>query len=438
MNVPHLDSIDLDSIDTDAPLFDPAAFGLGEEEAALNALARHLGQSRFAPRAAEYDRDARFPTENYTDLGAHGLLSICIPREHGGMGVGYRAYCTTAAEIGRYCAATALTWNMHTCTCLWTGALADDLDMARDEREQHRRRRALHYRRVVAEGALYAQPFSEGGVYDGTTRMTPFATVANRVPGKVPGGWRINGRKIFASLAGAADYYGIMCGDAGSDEPPSRRDAMYVAVPATAEGVDVVGDWDPLGMRGTVSRTIVFKDVFVDDDAILMPRGLYFQASMRWPHMFLSLSPTYLGIAQASLDFTVRYLRGEIAGQNGGMSGEKRRQSASKQLAVAQMFIALQQMKALWFQAASEARVDPTKEQVLRALAAQYTVMEGANDLAQLALRTCGGRSLLKSLPLERFYRDSRCGSVMIPWTAETCLERIGRESLYEAGEEDA
>ena len=75
--------------------------------------------------------------------------------------------------------------------------------------------------------------------------------------------------------------------------------------------------------------------------------------------------------------------------------------------------------------------------QVLRALAAQYTVMEGANDLAQLALRTCGGRSLLKSLPLERLYRDSRCGSVMIPWTAETCLERIGRESLYEADEKD-
>ena len=186
-------------------------------------------------------------------------------------------------------------------------------------------------------------------------------------------------------------------------------------------------------MRGTVSRTLLFKDVFVDDDATLMPRGLYFQASMRWPHMFISLSPTYLGIAQAAFDFTVRYLRGEIA----GTGGDKRRQSPAKQLAVAQMFIMLQQMKALWFQATSEARVDPTKEQVLRALAAQYTVMENAHDLARLALRTCGGRSLLKSFPLERFYRDSRCGSVMVPWTAETCLDRVGRESLYEAGEKD-
>jgi hypothetical protein len=32
-------------------------------------------------------------------------------------------------------------------------------------------------------------------------------------------------------------------------------------------------------------------------------------------------------------------------------------------------------------------------------------------------MRTCGGRSLLKSFPLERLYRDSRCGSVMVPWT---------------------
>ena len=111
-------TLDLDTIDTDAPLFDPSAFALGDEEAGLNALARPLGSERFAARAAAYDREARFPTENYADLAEHGLLGICIPKEQGGMGIGFRAYCTTAAEIGRYCAATALTWNMHTCTCL--------------------------------------------------------------------------------------------------------------------------------------------------------------------------------------------------------------------------------------------------------------------------------------------------------------------------------
>jgi alkylation response protein AidB-like acyl-CoA dehydrogenase len=53
------------------------------------------------------------------------------------------------------------------------------------------------------------------------------------------------------------------------------------------------------------------------------------------------------------------------------------------------------------------------------------------------ALRTCGGQAMLKSLPLERIYRDSRCGSLMLPWTAEICIDRIGREALYEPGEKD-
>ncbi len=116
--------MDLDRIDVDAPIFDPDAFGFGYEEIALNALARKLGRSRFAGRAAAYDRDARFPTENYQDLREAGLLALCVPQAHGGLGAGFRAYSTTAAEIGLYCAATSLTWNMHTCSCLWPGALS--------------------------------------------------------------------------------------------------------------------------------------------------------------------------------------------------------------------------------------------------------------------------------------------------------------------------
>ena len=81
----------------------------------------------------------------------------------GGLGAGLRTYCLTAAEIGRYCGSTALTWNMHVCSCLWTGPLADSLEMAPEDRALHATRRALHYRRIVEEGAVYAQPFSEGG-----------------------------------------------------------------------------------------------------------------------------------------------------------------------------------------------------------------------------------------------------------------------------------
>jgi alkylation response protein AidB-like acyl-CoA dehydrogenase len=109
----------------------------------------------------------------------------------------------------------------------------------------------------------------------------------------------------------------------------------------------------------------------------------------------------------------------------------------TKQMAVAQMRVMLEQTKGLWFQAISEARPDPSQDSMMRAWAAQHTVMENANELAQLAIRTCGGQSMLRSLPLERLYRDSRCGSLMLPWTAELCLDMLGKGALYRPGESD-
>jgi alkylation response protein AidB-like acyl-CoA dehydrogenase len=101
------------------------------------------------------------------------------------------------------------------------------------------------------------------------------------------------------------------------------------------------------------------------------------------------------------------------------------------------MRIKLEQTRAMFLQNARDAQVDPDRDTRLRLLATHYTIMENANDLARLAIRTCGGQSMLKTLPIERLYRDSRCGSLMLPWTAELCIDRLGRECLYEPGEKD-
>src|SRR3954469_23239095 len=417
----------IDTHDRDAPIFAPDAFRLGDDETALIAKARRFGARVLAPRAARHDRDATFPIENFRDMHPEGLLAICVPREHGGSGASFRTYCLAAAELGRYCGSTALSWNMHVSSTLWTGALADDLEMSAEDRAAHDARRAAHYRRIVEQGAIYSQPFSEGGA--AAAGAAAFGTEAK----PVDGGFLVSGKKIFASLSGAADYYGILCTERAEGEQASRRNTLYLAVPANAKGVSVVGDWDPLGMRGTVSRTLIMKDVFVPHSELLMPHGVYFRAATSWPHMFLTLSPTYMGLAQAAYDFSVAYLRGEVP----GAPAVKRRMFPTKQIAVAQMHIKLEQIKSIWFQAITEAGPNPSKAQVLRAYAAQYSVMEGASEIATLAIRTCGGQAMLKSLPLERIYRDSRCGSLMLPWTAELCLDRIGREALYESGETD-
>ena len=399
-------------------------YPLTPKQKELIELAESLGPA-FAQRAERYDREASFPHENYADLKKAGLLGLCVPEKFGGRGADLKTYALVSATLGKYCGATALTFNMHACSTLWPGVLADDLDMTPAQRAEHEKHRAVHFRRVVREGAIYAQPFSEGSA--AAAGRAPFGTTAARADG----GWVVNGKKIFASLSGAAHYYGVLCTEAKAEL--SMKDTLYIGVPGDAPGLTITGDWDPLGMRGTVSRTLVFKDVFVPDEAQMMPRGIYHQAASRWPHMFTTLAPTYMGIAQAAYEFTVRYLRGELP----GMPPVKRRMYPTKQIAVAEMWVKLEQTRALFLRMLDDARIDPPKESRLRAYAAQYTIMENANAIATLAIRTCGGQSMLKSLPLERLYRDSRCGALMLPWTAELCLDRIGREALYEPGETD-
>ena len=214
---------------------------------------------------------------------------------------------------------------------------------------------------------------------------------------------------------------------------PTRATRSTSAVPATSAGFSIGGDWDPLGMRGTVSRNLAFKDVFVSDAEQLMPRGIYFKGAQTWPAMFFTLSPTYLGMATAAYDFTVKYLRGEVAGE----PPVKRRSTRPNRSRWRRCASSSKAMKSLFVRAITEAKPNPSKDEKLRLYAAHYSVMEGANDIARLAIRTCGGQSMMKHLPLERLYRDSRCGSLMLPWTAELMLDRMGRETLYEPGESD-
>jgi len=89
--------------------------------------------------------------------------------------------------------------------------------------------------------------------------------------------------------------------------------------------------------------------------------------------------------------------------------------------------------RALTYDVLDRVRVDPHPDDVKLAWSSMVTTMEGAPDLASMAIRACGGRSLLRPLPLERLYRDARCGATMLPWSVEVCLERLGQHGLVES-----
>lgn len=369
---------------------------------------------RLRDRAVATDRDATFPTENFADFRANGLLGLCVPTEFGGLGATYADYVRTSEEIGRSCGATALTFNMHNATMLWCGEVADLLDLSSAQRRQHNEIRAAMFRGVIEQGDIHSQPFSEGTAPGETSGVGTTARI-------VHGGYRVSGRKIFASLSGAANFYNVTA------QVPGEDAIRLLGVPADADGVSIVDDWDPLGMRGTVSRTLVMADAFVPSRNEWMPAGSYNQAAARYPWLFLSLCPSYLGLTGGIVDFTASYLRGDVAGQ----TGTRRRGHPVKQYGWAQMQLKHEQSRALLYRVIDGAAIDPTEAELITGWAAAATVMENAAEVASIAIRVCGGQSMFRSLPLERMYRDARLGALMLPWSGEVCMERLGRARLF-------
>jgi hypothetical protein len=390
----------------------------------LITLARGLAGERFAPRADRHDREASFPFDDYADLSSAGLLGLCVPERYGGLGADYETYCLVAEQIAQGNASTALTFNMHCLTMLMMGPIADAMAMPPAARERHETLRAIRFREVVEGGAFYGQPHSEP-VEEGETDTglgvggRRFGTTGR----KVDGGYVVNGRKFFVSLAGCAPYYATPAIRPGP-EPWIER-TLYLQIPKDAPGVSFSGDWDPMGMRATVSRDMVLDNVFVPDDAEVLPPGLFGAMYNAFPHLFLSFSATFLGLMQAAYDGALAYLTGRMPG-----APVRHSEIAAKGPAIAEMLFAVESARALYYRSISEAAVNAPPEAVQRARAAHVGVQRAVVAVTQEAIRVCGGRGFLKRYPLERYARDARAAALMRPWTEEIATQQAWEAAL--------
>ncbi len=391
----------------------------------LIARARRLALERFAPHAARHDREASFPFDDYADLRAEGFLGLCVPERYGGLGADYETYCLVAEQIAQGNASTSLTFNMHCLTMLMMGEIADAMPMPAPARERHEKLRAAKFREVVEQGVFYGQPHSEP-VEQGETD-TPLSMGGRRfgtIARKVDGGYVVSGRKFFVSLAGTAPYFATPAIRAG-DEPWIER-TLYLQVPKDAPGVSFPGEWDPMGMRATVSLDMLLEEVFVPDEAEVLPPGLFGAMYNAFPHLSpLTFCATFLGLTQAAYDGMIAYLTGQMPGAPGLHT-----EAAAKGPAVAEILFALEAARALYYRAIAEARVNAPADAVQRARAAAVTVQRSAVTVSQEAIRVCGGRALLKRYPLERYARDARAGALMRPWTQDIATQQAWEAAL--------
>src|SRR6201986_2992811 len=92
-------------------------FELNAEQSEIQALAREVADSEFAPNAAEWDRAHAFPRPLLGRLAELGLLGVCVPEEHGGAGADFLSYALVLEELSRGDAGVGVTVAVHTSAC---------------------------------------------------------------------------------------------------------------------------------------------------------------------------------------------------------------------------------------------------------------------------------------------------------------------------------
>jgi alkylation response protein AidB-like acyl-CoA dehydrogenase len=374
-----------------------------DEQEIVNQISR-LARERFAPRAARYDAENRFPDENYADLRAHRLMDLTVPKEYGGKGLSSLAYCQAMRELAKGDGSTALTYNMHATIMIIIAHLATPEQKAR------------YFGEVVEQGAIFASIGSEPQASPNASHFHIETTLT-----KVPGGYRLNGNKYFCSFGNAADYYFVY---AMLDGAKRIRDGLVSAVvPKGTPGVTVIETWNSMAMRATASHSMAYQDGFVREDGIVGSPGTVFTTGLGGEYA-VGYAAIYLGIAEAAYEFAREYARTRILKPDTQPIG----QSPVIQRYIAEMSVALEAARLLSASAALTSRPG-TQERVLAISQAKYLSAETAVKVTDLALRVCGGRGLLKEYPLERYYRDVRAGLVMGPST-DFLLLNIGRAEL--------
>lgn len=366
-----------DTLDT----IDSADLPVPEPERQHILRARALGAERLAPRAASYDRENRFPRENFDDLREHGLLGLRVPSEYGGFGASELCYAGVVLEVGRADAATALCFTMHSTAMTFIGDLGSS----------EQKRRFFGYATAGKTfSALGSEP--QSSIFSGKLPSTTLTRSA--------GGYRLNGKKAWCSWGGNADYMYI---DATLDGA-----VRGMVVPMKQPSVVVHDDWDTLSVRGTDSVSIDLNDVPVSEaDVMVRPPTLLHEFEF-----MVGLSSAYLGVALAAYGVARSAARESIARILSQEVGHGHPDAARLFTSIGEMKFALQPAW-LNIQRAAQSGQVGSFDRAAKLAAAKYGAAEAAAEITAKAMRVVGAKGLSKKNAVERLFRDAQAGLVM-------------------------
>lgn len=333
------------------------------------------------PLAKEIDEMERFPKETVDKLAKMGMLGIVIPKQYGGVGGTYSMYIDAVRKLSSACATTGVILSAHVSLCA-----APIMEFGNDEQKQK-------YLPKLASGE-YLGAFGLTEPNAGTDASGQQTTAVD-----MGDYYLLNGNKIFITNAGYADLYIVF---AMTDKTLGTRGISAFIVEAKSEGFEIGKKEEKMGIRGSSTCELIFKDVKVPKENLLGKVGEGFKIAMKTlDGGRIGIAAQAQGISEGALKETIAYVKARkqfnkpiAAFQN-------------TQFTIADMKVRTEASYLLICEAI-KAKETNSKELSVKASMAKLFAAETASFVTNRAVQLFGGYGYTREYPVERMMRDAK------------------------------
>ena len=358
-------------------------FELNETQRLIKETAAEFAQRRIVPVARENDEKERYPADIVAEMGALGMFGGPIPEEYGGAGLDYISYAIMNEEISKACS------SVRTVLSVQLSLVATTILKWGSEAQKKK-----YLPRLCAAEWIGCFGLTEPDVGSDAQHLKTFAE-------KTPGGWNLNGQKIWISNGGVAQLALVI---AQTDRENPRKMAAFL-VETDSPGFEARTMHGKLGLRSSNTAELFLANVEVPDDALMGEVGDGFKVAMSaLDNGRYSVGAGCLGIAQGSLEASVAYA--------------KERRTFGKPIAahqlvqdmIARMVVDIDASRLLLYRAGElkNAGKPNTRETSI----AKYYCTEAALRCANDAIQIHGGMGYSNEYPVERYMRDARVATI--------------------------
>ena len=371
-------------------------FELSAEQREIKALTREFAESEIEPRAAEWDREHRFPRELYDRLAELGLMGVCVSEDLGGAGADFLSYVLVLEELSRADAGVGVTVAVHTSAA----TLPIVVNGTPEQCETH------------------VPPLARGeqlGAFALTEAESGSDAASLRARAERDGdGWRITGRKQWVTNARHAGTVILF----------ARTDAgvSCFIVDGASEGMEVSKEEEKLGLNSSSTADVVLDGVRVAEDRLLGEDGKGFAIAMKTlDGGRIGIAAQAVGIAQAAYDAARAYALERK------QFGKRIADFQAIQWKLVDMATEIEAARMLVYRAAwlREQGQPHTEAGAMAKLFASSVARRQTGE----AIQVLGGYGYTKEFPVERYYRDAKITEIY-EGTSEIQRLVIARETL--------